>query len=308
MAFDKRTLVLPEGTSVEEHTIITHGDVILGNHVELGFGIQTDGRIFMGQGVKVDGDLKTDSDLRMDQSGHVLGDVEAGANAYIGERCFISGDLALEGDLDVGDDVRIGGQLKAKGWVQKRNPVPFVIYIFIYLLELLRMGQSEEVERILKELEDADETEIAVDEVFLFVPDNSGIDLQRWIVKGGLDAGADCRILGNLTIKGEASLGDGCMVHGALRADGDVTLYPGTTIEGDLEALGHVVVGEEVSILGDLHAKSVEMYTSATVDGKIVAEDGVKFRTEAQERKRKTGEEKTEEFDGKAADLVDLLG
>ncbi len=308
MAFDKRTLVLPEGTSVEEHTIITHGDVILGNHVELGFGLKTSGRIFIGQGVKVDGDVRTESDLRMDQSAHILGDVESGANAYIGERCFIQGDLALEGDLDVGDDVRITGQLKAKGWVQKRNPVPLIIYIFIYLLELLRMGQSEEVERILKELEEADETEIAVDEVFLFVPDNSGIDLQKWTIKGGLDAGADCRILGNLQVKGDTTIGDGTTIHGALRAEGDVTLYPGTEIEGDLVASGHVVVGEDCSVLGDLHAKSVEMYTSATVDGKIIAEDGVKFRTEAQERKRKTGEEKTEEFDGKAADLVDLLG
>lgn len=307
MAFDKRTLVLPAGTVFEEHTIVSNGDFILGNHVKLGFGAKTDGRFFVGQGAHIEGDIDSGGDLRMDQSVHVLGDVRTGANAYIGERCFIQGDLALEGDLDVGDDVRIGGQLQAKGWVQKRNPVPLIIYVFIYLLELLRMGQSEEVERILKELEEGDE-EIAVDEVFLFVPDGSELSLQQSLVKGGFDAGDGCRILGNLTVRGDAELGEGTIIHGALRADGDVTLHPGAQVEGDLDADGQVVVGEGCQVLGDLSAKSVEMYTSATVDGKIQAPEGVRFRTEAQVRRKQQAEGKTEEFDGKAADLVDLLG
>lgn len=308
MAFDKRTLVLPSGTSFEEHHIVSTGDFILGNHVKLGFGIRTDGRVFAGQGAKIEGDIECGGDLRMDQSVHVVGDVASGANAYVGERCFIKGDLALEGDLDVGDDVRIGGQLQAKGWVQKRNPVPLIIYIFIYMLELLRMGQSDEVERILKELEETDEEDIAVGEVFLFIPDGSEIDLQKTIVKGHLDAADGCRIMGNVEVRGDAIIGDDTRIHGALRADGDVTLYPGAEVEGDLTAGGKVVVGEGCQILGDLKAQEVEMYTSATVDGKIIAEAGIQFKTEAQESRRKTAEEKTEEFDGKAADLVDLLG
>lgn len=307
MAFDKRTLVLPAGTVFEEHTIVSKGDFILGNHVKLGFGAKTDGRFFVGQGAHIEGDIDSGGDLRMDQSVHVLGDVRTGANAYIGERCFIQGDLALEGDLDVGDDVRIGGQLQAKGWVQKRNPVPLIIYVFIYLLELLRMGQSEEVERILKELEEGDE-EIAVDEVFLFVPDGSELSLQQSLVKGSFEAGDACRILGNLTVRGDAELGEGTVIHGALRADGDVTLQPGAQVDGDLEAGGAVVVGEGCQVLGDLSARAVEMYTSATVDGKIQAPEGVRFRTEAQVRRKTQAEGKTQEFDGKAADLVDLLG
>ncbi len=308
MAFDKRTLVLPSKTTFEEHTIVSSGDFILGNHVTLGYGMQTEGRVFIGQGAKIEGDIKSGGDLRMDQSVHVLGGVDCGANAYVGERCFVQGDLALEGDLDVGDDVRIGGQLQAKGWVQKRNPVPLIIYIFIYLLELLRMGQSEEVERILKELEEADEDEIAVDEVFLFVPDNSEIGLQKLVIKGGLDAGDSCRILGNVEVKGDAIIGDETVIHGKLDVEGDVVLYPKAEIEGDLHATGKVIVGEGCQVLGDLKAAEVEMYTSATVDGKIIAEGGVQFKTEAQESRRKTADEKTEEFDGKAADLVDLLG
>lgn len=309
MGFDKRTLVLPPKTTFEEHTIVTTGDLILGNHVQCGFGLKTDGRVFVGQGTKLGGAVECVGDLRLDQSVHVLGDISCGANAYLGERCFVQGDLALEGDLDVGDDVRITGQLKAKGWVNKRSPVPILIYIFIYLLELLRMGQSEEVERILKELEDQEEAdEIAVGEVFLFVPDGSEIDLQRMVVKGGLEAGDESRILGNLTVHGDVELGIGTRIHGALRADGDVTLMPDSEVEGDLVSEGHVIVGEGCQVLGDLKAKSVEMYTSATVDGNILAEGGVRFRTEAQERKKKTAEENLETFASKTADLVDLLG
>ena len=44
------------------------------------------------------------------------------------------------------------------------------------------------------------------------------------------------------------------------------------------------------------------------VDGKIVAPGGVSFRSEAQLAAQMTAEKKVEEFGGKAADLVDLLG
>ncbi len=308
MAFDKRTLVLPAGTVFEERTIVGPGDFILGNHVQCGFGLKAGGRLFTGQGARVEGDLSCDGDLRLDQSTHIEGDIVGGANVYLGERCFIKGDLALEGDLDVGDDVRIGGQLKAKGWVQKRNPVPLIIYLFIYILELLRMGQSEEVERILKEMEESEDSEIAVDEVFLFIPDGSEIGLQSSEIKGGLEVGEGCRVLGNLTVRGDVVLGRNVTVHGALRADGDVTMDPESEVQGDLVSGGTATIGESCQVFGAVKANAVEMYTSATVDGKVVAAEGVAFRTESQDKAVATAEEKAEEMEGKAADLVDLLG
>ncbi len=308
MAFDRRTMVLPSETVFEEHTIVTTGDFILGNRVKLGFGAQTEGRIFAGQAVEIDGDAKASDDVRMDQSCHVTGHVRSGGNIYLGERCFIKGNLEIEGDLDVGDDVKIGGQLHAKGWVNKRNPVPLVIYLFIYLLELLRMGQSEEVDRILKEMEEADGGDIAVGERFLFIPDESEVGLQHSVVKGNLDAGDKCRILGNLTVKGDAILGRGSHLFGALRCDGDVTLMADSEVQGELVALGTVVVGQDCQVLGDLRARSVQMYPGATVDGKIVAPEGVAFKTERQAAAEEIGAEKVEEFESKRADLVDLLG
>lgn len=308
MAFDKRALVLPAGTRFEERTVVGKGDLILGNHVRSEFGLKTDGRVFAGQGVELGGHVEADGDIRMDASTHVLGNLTSQANVYLGERCFVQGDLDLVGDLDVGDDVRISGQLKAKGWVNKRNPVPLVVYILLYLLELLRLGKSDEVEKILAELEEAEDVEIAVDEVFLFIPDGTKLGLQKSDIKGGLHAGEDCRILGNFQVAGDTHVGDRTVFYGALRVEGDVELRPDSEIQGSLEATGHVIIGEGCNVLGDLVAQSVEMYTSATVDGKVKAEQGVEFRTEAQERAKETAEAKVEEMDGKAADLVDLLG
>ncbi len=309
MAFDRRTMVLPPGTTFEERTIVAAGDFILGNHVECAFGVQTDGRLFGGQGVEIDGNITCTGDLRLDQSSHVEGDVEVEGHVYLGERCFVKGDLRLDGDLDVGDDVKIGGALHAKGWVNKRSPVPLVIYVFIYLLELLRVGQSEEVERILQELEEAEEEdEINVSEIFAFIPDGSKIGLQESLVKGHFEAGDGARILGNLRVNGSVLMGEGVQLYGALRADGGVELGKGCEVQGECSAGGHVIVGEDCQILGDLKARSVEMYPSATVDGRILADEGVKFRSEIADLKEDVAEEKVAEMDSKSADLVDLLG
>lgn len=310
MAFDKRTLVLPAGTAFEELSLGAPGDVILGDHVRCGFGLRTPTRAFLGRGVEVAGDVATGGDLRADTSVHILGNAKAGAFGYLGERCFVKGDLEVEGDLDVGDDVRVGGRLQTKGWVNKRSPVPLVLYVFIYLLELMRLGHSAEVERILKELEDgASDADIAVAEGFLFIPDNSTIGLTQSDIHGDLDAGAAVRILGNLTVRGKAILAANVKVCGALRCDGDVQLAPGCEIQGDLVSGGAVTVGEGCLVLGSLHARSAVLFPGATVDGKIIATEGVSFRTEHQVKAEQVAVQQVETFAvTKTADLADLLG
>lgn len=310
MAFDKRTLVLPAGTAFEERSLGAQGDIILGDHVRFGFGLRTPARVFLGRGVEVTGDVEAGGDLRADTSTHVLGNAKAGAFGYLGERCFVQGDLEVEGDLDVGDDVRVGGRLQTKGWVNKRSPVPLVLYVFIYLLELMRLGHSDEVDRILKELEaGATDADIAVAEGFLFVPDGSAIGLTQSDIHGNLEAADGVRILGNLTVRGEAALGKGTKVCGALRCDGDARLGPGAEVQGDLVAGGAVTVGADCTILGSLHARSVVMFPGATVDGKIVAVEGVSFKTAEQVKAEATAVENVEVFAvTKTADLADLLG
>lgn len=310
MAFDKGTLVLPPGTTFEERSLGAKADVILGDHVRCGFGLRTPGRVFLGRGVEVSGDIDAVGEIRADTSVHVLGNAKTGAGGYLGERCFVQGDLEVAGDLDVGDDVRVGGRLQAKGWVNKRSPVPLVLYVFIYLLELMRLGHSEEVEKLLKELEaGSTDADIAVAEGFLFIPDNSTIGISDSDIRGHLNAGDHVRILGNLTVRGNATLAQGVQICGALRCNGDATLAPGVEIQGDLTAAGAVIVGEGCTILGSLHARSVVMYPAATVDGKIVATEGVSFKTADQIKAEAVAVENVEAFAvTKTPDLADLLG
>jgi predicted acyltransferase (DUF342 family) len=308
LGFDKRTLVLPAGTVFEDRSLGAPGDVILGDHVRCGYGLRTPGRALLGRGVELKGDVQCGGDLRADTSTSIEGSARVGAAGYLGERCFVQGDLEVGGDLDVGDDVRVGGRLQAKGWVNKRDPIPLVLYVFIYLLELMRLGHSDEVDRILKELE-ASEGDIAVGDGFLFVPDHSVLEPTQLDIHGGLEAAANVRILGNLTVRGPVRLEPGVRVFGALRADGDVDLRAGAEVQGDVVSAGQVLVGEGCTILGSLHARSVVLYPNATVDGKVIATEGVSFRTEAQAKAQQTAEANAEAFAvTKTADLADLLG
>src|ERR1041385_452799 len=154
MPFDKRTLVLPEGAVFEERSLSAPADLILGDHVRFAYGLRSAGRVLLGHGVPEGGDAPCGCALLADTTPHIEGRANVGGAGFLGERCFVKGDLEVALDLDVGDDVRVGGRLSAKGWVNKRDPVPLVIYVFLYLLELMRLGHSAEVERILKELEE----------------------------------------------------------------------------------------------------------------------------------------------------------
>lgn len=304
MAFDRKSMVVPDGTRFEEHTIVAKGDVILGNHVTSEFGLMTEGRVFAGEASKLGGHLKADGDVRTDNFCRVEGDVDCGANVYLGEKTRIEGKLTVEGDLDVGDDVAIAKGFEAKGWINIRSPVPMVIYLFLYMMEMLRMGKGEEVEKILGEVEEAKET-IEIGKNFLYVPDRSQIGLTSSVVRGNLFIGRDCRILGNYTVHGNVTLGPGAKLYGAIRSSGVVKLQAESLVEGAIEAGHMVVIGEEVRVMGTVRAPKVEMFQSATVDGEIKAPDGIKFSTQ-QSREM---EEKVERYAaGMRDDVVDLLG
>jgi predicted acyltransferase (DUF342 family) len=304
MVFDKKTLIIPDDTKFEEHTILTVGDVILGNHVRLDFGVMTSGRFFAGESVHIEGDVKADGDVRLDMFSKVEGGVESKGDVYLGEKSRIEGTLRLEGDLDVGDDVEIPKGFEAKGWINIRNPIPMVVYIFLYMLELMRMGKSEEVEKILAELEAEAEEEILIGDVYLWVPDGCRLGLTQSEVKGNLRIGGGCRVLGNYVVKGDVFVGKNTRVFGAIRATGTITLADEVEVQGELQVNGHAEIGEGCHVLGDLLAQSVKMHQSSIIDGTLSAPDGVKFTT----KKQKEMEEKVARFEAdQLDDLVDLL-
>jgi predicted acyltransferase (DUF342 family) len=304
MVFDKKTLVIPDDTKFEEHTILTVGDVILGNHVRLEFGVMTGGSLYAGESVALEGDITADGDIRLDMFTRVAGAVRAKGDVYLGEKSRIEGALRLDGDLDVGDDVELPKGFEAKGWINIRNPIPMVIYLFLYMLELLRLGKSEEVERILAELEAEAQEEVVVSDVYLYVPDGSRIGLTEGEVKGNLRIGAGCRILGNYNVKGDVVIGRDTKLYGAIRATGGLVLSDGAEVQGEIQVQAAATVGEGCHILGDLIAATVEMHQSSIVDGTLTAPGGVKFVTKA----HKDMEEKVARFEANQMDdLVDLL-
>ena len=284
MAFDRKTLVIPDKTNFEEKKIITKGDVVVGDRSLLRFGLHTDGRIFVGEHAIIDGALDSPQDVRVDIFSSIGGDVQSGGNVYLGEKVKIKGLLSLKGDLDVGDSVEIEKGFEAKGWINIRNPVPVVIYIFVYLMQLLKMGRSEEIERILEELEQNDGETIPISESFLFLPNNSIISVSNSKVEGSLQIGKDCKLLGNYDIKGNISVGEQSQILGSLTATGNVFVEKKVQIHGNILSTGTVTIAEQVTIIGNVTGDDIILSKTASIQGTILGKKGMLFQDAAKEQ------------------------
>ncbi|MEM0466114.1 MAG: polymer-forming cytoskeletal protein [Candidatus Thermoplasmatota archaeon] len=277
MTFDRKTLIIPDKTCFEERIIATKGDVIIGDRSLVQFGIKTDGRIFIGEHVILDGELQASNDIRIDIFSTINGNINSGGNIYLGEKVKIQGKLSVAGDLDVGDDVEINEGFEAKGWINIRSPIPMIIYIFIYLIQLLRMGKSEEIEKILQELEQQNESTIPISEFFLFIPNNSIIGTTKSQVDTNVSIGKHCKILGNYTIQGNVTIGDESVICGTIQATGSITCGKKVKAQGNLIATGEVMIDDNSYVEGKIQAESIKLSKTATVHGTLLAHHGVNF-------------------------------
>ena len=281
MTFDRKTLVIPDNTKFEEHTIVIKGDVVIGDRCLIQFGIKTDGRIFVGEHVIIDGGLDATDDIRVDTFSSVGGDIKSGGNVYFGEKCKVKGKLSLRGDLDVGDSVEIDEGFEAKGWINIRSPIPVVIYVFIYLLQLLKMGHSAEIDRLLEEIEENDGGTIPISETFLYIPNNSIIGVQKSKVDYNLRIGKKSRILGNFDVKGDVFIEEDTMIHGTLKSTGNIFCCKKTNIQGNINSNGNVTIEEKVCIAGEISAEKIFLSKDASVSSMLFAKEGISFTTPA---------------------------
>jgi len=300
MAFDRKTLVIPNNTKFEERTIVTNGDVVIGDRCLINFGIKTDGRIFVGEHAIIEGDVDAAKDIRVDVFSSIGGNVKSGGNVYFGEKVKVKGKLSLSGDLDVGDSVEIEKGFEAKGWINIRSPIPVVIYIFIYLLQLLKMGHSEEIDRILEEIEENEGDTIPISETFLFIPNNSIIGVQKSKVDYNLRVGKKSRLLGNYELKGNAFIEDNSVIHGTLKSTGDVFCGKKTTIQGNINSNGDIRIEDKAHIAGNITGGKIYLSKTASVNGELLAKRGISFMTPS---KAETAE-KVKRFETDA-DVVD---
>lgn len=277
MTFDRMTLIVPDNTKFDECNIITKGDVVIGNRCLLQFGIKTDGRIFIGEHVKIEGNLVANGDIRVDIFSSITGNVRSERNIYLGEKVNVEGKLSLKGDLDVGDSVVINQGFEARGWINIRSPIPVVIYIFIYLLQLLKMGHSEEIEKILKEVEENNERTIAISEIFLFIPDNTTIGILKSKVDYNLNIGKKSILRGNFDVKGNVTIESDSVVHGSIISTGDFYCGKNTAVNGNIVSNNNVRIEEKSSIGGNISGNKIFLSKTASINGELFAKEGVSF-------------------------------
>ncbi|WP_276271537.1 polymer-forming cytoskeletal protein [Haloarcula litorea] len=268
-------LAIPDGTHVEEHDLVTDGDVIVGGQSTVEFGVR--GRsVIADERVRFGGHIEAEGDCRLDMWCDVADNVLVGEDAYIGERVHIGGELRVAGDLDVGDDVDIEDGFEANGWIVIRNPMPTVVFLFVYLSHLLRIGEDEAAEDVVESMlgEDADDTDPVL------IPRGANVSDDAWRVSTPATVGDDCRLHGNIRAE-SVEVGRDTVVFGSLRAREDVTVGKGTEIKGDVTTRGGTVrVGPGAKVWGDISAKTVELHENATVDGTIRAREEMRMHTQ----------------------------
>lgn len=258
-------LAIPDGTTVEEHDLVTDGDVFIGGQSTVEFGVRGH-NVVAGERVQFGGHIEAEADCRLDMWCDVDGEVLVGRDAYLGERVHISGQLLVSGDLDIGDDVDIEQGFEANGWIVIRNPMPTIVFLFVYLSQLLRIGEEEAAEEAVSELIESDaDADPAV------IPRNGHVSDDSWRVSTPATIGDDCRLHGNIRAE-SIDVGKRNDVFGSLRGRDDISVAEDTVIYGDVTTRGGTVtLADGVQVRGDVSCEDLEFHEGATVEGTMRA-------------------------------------
>jgi predicted acyltransferase (DUF342 family) len=265
-------LKLPDGTHVEEHDLVTDGDVLVGGQSTVEFGVR--GRnVIAGERVRFGGHIEAEGDCRLDMWCDVAEDVLVGRDAYLGERVHIGGELKVAGDLDIGDDVDIEHGFEANGWIVIRNPMPTIVFLFVYLSQLLRIGEEDAAADLMDEMVDDD----AEERQPVTIPRNATVSDDAWRVSTPATIGDDCRLHGNVRAK-ELVVGCDNDFFGSLRARNDIDIGSGTVVHGDVTTRsGTVRIAAGAQVRGDVACETLELHEDAVVEGAIRARGEMKM-------------------------------
>ncbi|MUW15348.1 acyltransferase [Halorubrum sp. CBA1125] len=289
-------LAVPSGTTVEEHDLVTDGDVLVGGQSTVEFGLR--GRnVAVGERVSVENDIEADGDCRLDTWCTVDGNVLVGEDAYLGERVTVTGQLMVSGDLDIGDDVTIEEGFEANGWIVIRNPVPALVFYFIVLSQLLRVGETDAADELAAALADGDDVREP-----LLIPRGAEISDDAWRVSTPATVGDDCRIHGNIRAE-SIRTGERNEVFGSLRAREEITVGEDTVIHGDVTTRGGTVtVAAGAQVRGDVAAGDLVIHDGASIDGTLRARGEMKLvqRTDEENVGEETADAPEAESEGDA--------
>ncbi len=276
---------VPDRTVFENGIIHIPGTGIIGNHASVIPGIRAVSLI-IGEGVSVSGIVETEEDLHADIWCRFRNDVTVRRNASLGEFTSVSGKIIVLGDLDIGKEVKLDGGFETHGWVVVRNPLPIMMYLFIYIRALMGIGKtSEEIDKALDDLfeddgNDDEQIEIDLmdlegsDEMFL-LPIGSRISENAVSVPDEAVIGKNCIICSDLYAS-KIIVDEETEIDGYVRSGGDICLKENVTVLGDIRAAGRLLIGKGCRVTGDVTAKKVYLHESASVEGNIVTSGGAK--------------------------------
>ncbi|MFB6130455.1 MAG: polymer-forming cytoskeletal protein, partial [Salinigranum sp.] len=156
---------------------------------------------------------------------------------------------------------------EANGWIVIRNPVPTLVFYFIVLSQLLRLGEAEAAGDLATALAGDEDEERDP----LVIPRGSDVSDDAWRVSTPAYVGDGCRLHGNLRAQ-SIELGSDNNVFGSLRARGDISVGPGTRVHGDVTTRGGTVtIQEDARVLGDVSCSDLQLHEGAAVDGAMRA-------------------------------------
>lgn len=252
-------LVIPKNTKFEEMNVVVEGDALIGANSKIGYGIIAR-KVIVGDRAEIKGDLFGREEVRLGALCNVKGNVISRGDAYVGEFTSIDGRLTVYGDLEIGRNVRIKDGFEARGLITIQDPMPIVMFIFLYILAMLR-GKVEEleidIEEFLTPLEIPENTEMNLD----YIRTRRDVVIEESRVLGNLRC-RDVEIFRSElygSIRGRDIIIDGSRVHGI--------------VEGRL-----VYLMNEGEVLGKIVAENVYMEEGCVVEGSIVGKKGVWIR------------------------------
>jgi predicted acyltransferase (DUF342 family) len=264
--------LLPDGTELQEHSLKTDRDIIIGEFCQIDYGLRGND-VYVGESSKIREYVWASGDARIGNWCEIGNDVIAKEDAYIGEGVKINGKLAVNGALDIGEKVEIKEGFEAKGNIEVRNPMPVFMFIIIYLMTLLRIENEKELDHMLDGIV-MDEEDNA--QIPLMIPARSKLNLKLFSVPSTMKIGKKCRLHGNIRA-GSIDVQQDTVIFGSLRAKNRISVVDGVTVHGNVESGSTVYVKKGAHILGDVIARSIELHEDATIDGTITAPHGMRI-------------------------------
>ena len=267
--------LLPDGTELQEHSIKTDRDIVIGEFCQIDYGLRGED-IYVGESSKISEYIWANGDARIGNLCEIGSDVIAKQDAYIGEGVKINGRLVVSGALDIGEKVEIKEGFEATGAIEVRNPMPVFMFILIYFMTMLKIQNEKELDRIIDNLFSEEEEKR---EIPLMIPARSKLNMKLFSVPSTMKIGKNCRLHGNIRA-GSIDVQQNSVIFGSLRAKNQIRVVEGVTIHGNVESGSTVYVKKGAHILGNVIAKSIVLHEEAKIDGMIQAPHGMRIERE----------------------------